>query len=600
MRLFRDVWKARQIPVASGNPWRDDEGQFASPDGASWNDIADPALRESLFHAAWNVSPIRRAFYRRPESVTDPIEALIQAGKFEEARRAVRDVYGIDVLPDLARAEFLRVEQAVPAAYAAFSERFATRNPFHEQEMLVGDGKTTPMGAIVLGTHATHDRYDDSPPAVYLASLRAVTPGGGGTTLRALLEVADEFGVDVSIYAKTFGDSEHRKSQKQLVQWYREWGFVDDVNGVEDDDDAEGSGRMMLRRPGTPMRAQKTTRARRPRRVRKGQITDPAILAVLRIAPPHRPWPRRATRKAMTIPVASGNPYRDTRMRFASRAGLPDALTSLELSSMPALVSANTLSPPDAFAYFLDTFQQSLQRGLRNASALHKDAISAQKAYVTPDDARALLAVHARGRFSMSSTGGVINDLLQGIVDGRRTGTTVEALLNAVYPFHTYLNTLLRTRGRLSHKPDWMDAQEEYDQPVERDELRQAAAWRDTMAVLFDRFGVTVSEDIVVRRGISEKDAAQKLLASKMSRFLDLGFVSTSVNDGAGMFAYAGQMFIRIPKGTRVLPLSIDDLGEVVLPPRSVFRVHRDQQARPVVVSSYGTRHYVLSMEGTH
>jgi RimJ/RimL family protein N-acetyltransferase len=63
--------------------------------------------------------------------------------------------------------------------------------------------------------------------------------GGGSIMLRALCDLADRHGVELTLKALPFGGKPYPKSREQLVAWYQRYGFV-------------GTHKKMTRKPTAP------------------------------------------------------------------------------------------------------------------------------------------------------------------------------------------------------------------------------------------------------------------------------------------------------------------------------------------------------------
>jgi hypothetical protein len=74
---------------------------------------------------------------------------------------------------------------------------------------------------------------------VTLKDIRSINPGGGRAALRIICDLADEYGVTIDLYAKGYAHT----STEKLVDLYSSFGFV------EDNDDFEEEGQVMVRRP---------------------------------------------------------------------------------------------------------------------------------------------------------------------------------------------------------------------------------------------------------------------------------------------------------------------------------------------------------------
>jgi hypothetical protein len=68
---------------------------------------------------------------------------------------------------------------------------------------------------------------------LYLESLRAITRGGGKTTLDAVIEVADRNQVNLALFAQPYDANRCtvRMTKKKLIAWYERFGFEHRTNG---------------------------------------------------------------------------------------------------------------------------------------------------------------------------------------------------------------------------------------------------------------------------------------------------------------------------------------------------------------------------------
>jgi hypothetical protein len=68
---------------------------------------------------------------------------------------------------------------------------------------------------------------------LYLESLRAITRGGGKTTLEAVIEVADKNQVNLALFAQPYDANRCtvRMTKKKLIAWYERFGFEHRTNG---------------------------------------------------------------------------------------------------------------------------------------------------------------------------------------------------------------------------------------------------------------------------------------------------------------------------------------------------------------------------------
>lgn len=68
---------------------------------------------------------------------------------------------------------------------------------------------------------------------LYLESLRAITRGGGRTTLEAVIEVADKNGINLALFAQPYDANRCtvRMTKKKLIAWYERFGFEHRTNG---------------------------------------------------------------------------------------------------------------------------------------------------------------------------------------------------------------------------------------------------------------------------------------------------------------------------------------------------------------------------------
>lgn len=96
-------------------------------------------------------------------------------------------------------------------AIYSFMDQYRT-NPFNPREIIVGNA--------LVELQRSGDK------AMHLSSIRTLQPNSGESSkaLKAVTDMADANGIDISLFAVPYGDSGLKK--KQLIEWYKRNGFI--------------------------------------------------------------------------------------------------------------------------------------------------------------------------------------------------------------------------------------------------------------------------------------------------------------------------------------------------------------------------------------
>jgi hypothetical protein len=131
----------------------------------------------------------------------------------------------------------------------------------------------------------------------------------------------------------------------------------------------------------------------------------------------------------------------------------------------------------------------------------------------------------------------------------------------------------------------WLRGQDERPQyPRTSEDERDAQRGIGKLKREYER-AAPLSRPIVVERGISDASLTLPYILGSGKQFTDKGFVSTTTQKGvANSFAMFGSvdtdtaiMRITVPKGFKALRVGPADVGEVLLPPNTQFKVTSDE-----------------------
>ena len=141
-RTFRDVFKATQIEVASGNPWREEaSGRFSSPDGAASADGPGASDRDAAQ---------RKATLGKKPTMDDLVEGGWSSPKFDSER------------PDYNETQ----------VYAWMDEARASASAWERAaEKLIADGTLSPQDADAMGYRGlVSEKWEALPETLYHAT----------------------------------------------------------------------------------------------------------------------------------------------------------------------------------------------------------------------------------------------------------------------------------------------------------------------------------------------------------------------------------------------------------------------------------------------